>query len=197
VPGDGLDAAGVLDERASKNRGRRGVGGRCLTVPTLVVKAQSMDASTGSSAGSAEALLVKCGRCGATNRVDRARSGDARCGRCKSPLAPAASGHPTEVTDASFAAEVEASPLPVLVDFWAPWCAPCRMVAPILEQIAAERAGRLRVVKVNVDENPRLASRFSIQSIPTMAVFRGGALVDQIRGAAPKQAIEARLDRIL
>jgi thioredoxin 2 len=156
-----------------------------------------MNASTGSSAGSAAALLVKCRRCGATNRVDRARSDDARCGRCKAPLGLAAAGHPTAVTDDSFAAEVEASALPVLVDFWAPWCGPCRMVAPILEQIAAERAGRLRVVKVNVDENPRLASRFSIQSIPTMALFRGGALVDQIRGAAPKQAIEARLDRLL
>jgi thioredoxin 2 len=155
-----------------------------------------MDASTGSSPGSAEALLIKCKGCGATNRVDRVRSGDARCGRCRSPLELAAAGHPTEVTDDSFAAEVEASPLPVLVDFWAPWCAPCRMVAPILEQIAAERAGRLRVVKVNVDENPRLASRFSIHSIPTMALFRGGALVDQIRGADPKQAIEARLDRL-
>jgi thioredoxin 2 len=142
------------------------------------------------SAPAPDALLATCGRCGANNRVRRDRARDATCGRCKEPLF---AGRPVAVSDGSFAAEVEASPLPVLVDFWAPWCGPCRAVAPMLEKVAAEQAGRLKVVKVNVDENPGLSARFQIQAIPTLAVFRGGKLVDQIRGALPKQALEARL----
>jgi thioredoxin len=105
----------------------------------------------------------------------------------------AAEAHPVTVTEQNFRAEVEQSTLPVLVDFWAPWCGPCRAVAPMLEKLAGERAGRLKIAKVNVDENPALSARFSVSAIPTLALFRGGALIDQIRGAAPKATLEARL----
>jgi len=83
----------------------------------------------------------------------------------------------------------------VLVDFWAPWCGPCRAVAPVLETLAGERAGKVKIAKLNVDENPQAAARFAVQAIPTMILFRGPLVVDQIRGAVPKQTIEAHLDR--
>jgi thioredoxin 2 len=138
-----------------------------------------------------DTLLLACSACGASNRIvrDRLYQGP-RCGRCKEPIFPR---RPVTVTDASFASEVEASPIPVLVDFWAPWCGPCRAVAPMLEQLAGERAGRLKVAKLNVDENPRLAARFRVQAIPTMILFRDGAPRDEIRGAVPRAALEARL----
>src|SRR2546423_13539094 len=101
----------------------------------------------------------------------------------------------TEVTDTNFVAEVIESPLPVLVDFWAPWCGPCRVVAPVLEQIASERAGKLKIAKVNVDENQTLAARFGVQSIPTLLLVRGPIHVDQMAGAPPKQALDSWLDR--
>jgi thioredoxin 2 len=83
-----------------------------------------------------------------------------------------------------------------LVDFWAPWCGPCRTVGPLLEQIAAERAGRIKVGKLNVDENPQLAARFQVSAIPMLMIFRGPLLIDEIRGAVPKATIEARLNRV-
>jgi len=101
------------------------------------------------------------------------------------------------VTDATFAAEVERSALPVLVDAWAPWCAPCRSIAPAIEELAAEHAGRVRFAKLNVDENPATASRFGIQSIPTLLVMQGGREIDRIIGALPKPEIARRLQRVL
>jgi thioredoxin 1 len=98
------------------------------------------------------------------------------------------------VTDETFASEVlEARGVPILVDYWAEWCGPCRMVAPVLDELAAESNGRYRIAKLNVDENPRTAAQYNIRSIPTMLVFKDGAVVDRIVGAQPKQAIAARL----
>lgn len=103
----------------------------------------------------------------------------------------------TAVTESTFDAEVLKSDTPVLVDFWAVWCGPCRAVAPILDQIAEEQQGKLRVVKVNVDENPALAAQYRITSIPAMKVFKDGAEVTEIIGAQPKQSIERALQGII
>lgn len=146
--------------------------------------------------------VVTCSNCGARNRVNpqQAAVQVATCGRCRAPLGPAADESaasetkPVIVTDDSFQRVIaETKNRPILVDAWAPWCGPCRLVGPIMEQLAAEANGRYRIAKLNVDENPRLASQFQIQSIPTMLVFKNGTLVDRIVGAQPKPAIAARL----
>ena len=141
-----------------------------------------------------EAEMISCPSCGATNRVPAEKPGgnlQPICGRCKSPLT--ATAHPVTVTDASFAVEVEQSPLPVLLDLWAAWCGPCRMIAPVIEQLATELAGRVRVAKLNIDENKQTTARFGVRSIPTLLVFKDGREIDRIVGAQPKQEILRRL----
>ena len=147
----------------------------------------------------AEPQLVRCQHCGAMNRVAAEKMGHGRaavCGKCKTPLAGGDEGVLT-VTDGTFAELVERSTLPVLVDMWAPWCGPCLMVGPVVEALAKELAGRLRVGKMNVDENPATSARFSIRSIPALLIFQGGREVDRIVGAQPKAEILRRLERHL
>ena len=144
--------------------------------------------------------IQPCPNCGAKNRVDEraATQKQVVCGKCGTPLpAEAPDGRPQIVTDDSFAREVidASASKPVLVDAWAEWCGPCRMIAPALEQLAAESNGRYKIAKLNVDENPRTAAQFNIRSIPTLLIFRDGRLVDQIIGVQPKQAIAARLEK--
>ena len=145
----------------------------------------------------ADAQLIRCPSCGGTNRVPREKIAQGLkpiCGRCKTPLP--LDTKPVTITDATFRDVVERSPLPVLLDLWAPWCGPCRMVAPVIEELAAEMAGRVRVAKLNVDENPATASRFRVQSIPTLLVLKDGREMERIVGVHPKTAIVQRLQRV-
>lgn len=144
-----------------------------------------------------ESILIRCPACEAMNRVPTAKIEqglDPVCGRCKTTLAVR---EPFAVTDANFSEQVEKSEIPVLVDMWAEWCGPCRFLSPVVEQIAREMAGRLRVAKLNVDENPATASRFDIQGIPALLVFKDGREVERIVGAQPKAAILQRLEPLL
>ncbi|RAM49292.1 MAG: thiol reductase thioredoxin [Hapalosiphonaceae cyanobacterium JJU2] len=102
-----------------------------------------------------------------------------------------------QVTDSTFKQEVLDSEVPVLVDFWAPWCGPCRMVAPVVDEIAAQYEGQIKVVKVNTDENPNVASQYGIRSIPTLMIFKDGQKVDMVVGAVPKTTLANTLEKYL
>jgi thioredoxin 2 len=135
--------------------------------------------------------IVTCPTCSARNRVGPIPQGTPRCPTCKSPLPWV-----IDVDTATFAEETTAS-VPVVVDFWAAWCGPCRMISPVLEDLANRHAGHLKVVKVDVDANPELATRFGAQSIPLLVVIRDGQEIDRVVGALPRAALEQRLGPVL
>jgi thioredoxin 2 len=135
--------------------------------------------------------ILRCSSCGTRNRVGAVERGAPRCAKCKAMLPWL-----VEADTASFDSEARAS-VPVVVDLWAPWCGPCRMIAPVLEQLAAQHAGRLKVVKVNVDEEAALGARFQARSIPLLVVLKDGREVDRIVGALPPAALAARLAPLL
>jgi thioredoxin 2 len=135
-----------------------------------------------------EDSVVNCPQCGAKNRLKTpAQDQVPICGKCKKPLPWITAG-----TDISFRKELETS-TPVLVDFWAEWCAPCRMTAPVLEDLARDKAGQIKVVKINVDQNPATSGQFNIRSIPTMILFKNGRPVETLVGAMSKEALLQRL----
>lgn len=143
-------------------------------------------------------LLIRCASCGSKNRVPPEKIAQGLqpvCGKCKTPLP--IDFQPVVATDANFAAEVEHWPLPVLLDLWAPWCGPCRTIAPALEQLAREMAGRVRIAKLNVDDHPTTAGRFRVEGIPTMIILSAGREIERIVGAQPKSAIAQAVERAL
>jgi len=146
-----------------------------------------------------DTVIVACPSCGAKNRVPRSRLHErATCGRCKAPLRVGAGpSKPVDITDQTFGREVLNHPGPVLMDCWAPWCGPCRTVAPVLEELAKDYAGRLKIAKLNVDENPATAARFGIQSIPTLIVFKNGQPVHRLQGALPRRDLESQIQPFL
>jgi thioredoxin 2 len=142
-----------------------------------------------------ESIIVKCGTCGTKNRISKDRLNDKPvCGKCgeRLPSIPKYD-HPVDITDQSFENEITQHPGTVLLDCWAPWCGPCKAIAPVLEQLAKEYAGKVKIAKLNVDENPQTASRFGIRSIPTMMLFKNGEMVNTLVGALPKPEIEKHL----
>jgi thioredoxin 2 len=148
-------------------------------------------------AGDERGVITECPSCHQKNRLMYSRLSEAtRCGRCKTELRHVSA--PVEVaTSAEFDNLISTSALPVVVDFWAPWCGPCRMVAPEIEKVASRQAGRLLVVKVNTDAVAGVGDRLGIRSIPTMAVFRGGREVARTSGARPASDIEAFVSNAL
>ena len=136
--------------------------------------------------------IVECPTCGRKNRVPAAASGVPRCGQCHSPLP-----WTTAADDGSYHAVVDEAALPVLVDLWAPWCGPCRVISPALEELARSRAGKVKMVRVNVDESPQIASRHGVLGIPTLLIVDRGEVIARKTGAAPEHVLRSWLDEAL
>ena len=140
--------------------------------------------------------LITCPSCGTTNRIPPTAPGrKIVCGKCKAPITGPVG--PVRVTDSTFAEAVERSPMPVLLDLWADWCGPCHMLAPVIDQISSEFQGRVKVAKLNIDENPDTANRFRVRSIPTLLVFKAGKEIDRLVGVQPKEEIIRRLQTVI
>lgn len=148
------------------------------------------------SSASESRINVICPSCHAENRVDPSHAGQPVCGRCRESLSLEATGFPVDVTDATFAALVLGSPVPVLVDLWAAWCGPCRAMAPVFDAVAREMAGRMRFARLNVDDNPRTAAKLGVQSIPTLVLHAGGREVKRQSGSLSPEALRAFIARV-
>ena len=138
------------------------------------------------------ARVITCPHCGKRNRVPAAAAGVPRCGNCHQSLPWIA-----DASDDDFTEVAEKARIPVLVDLWAAWCGPCRMVSPVLEQLSTEYAGRLKLVKVDIDRSPRLSERFTVRAVPTLLLLRDGQVVHRQAGAAPAPALRSWLDGAL
>lgn len=144
-----------------------------------------------------DSIILTCTACQAKNRVPVARlTQGPRCGKCKAPLSTAELGRVKDVTDQTFDREVLGSGMPVMVDCWAPWCGPCRSVGPVMEALAGKWAGRVRIMKLNLDENPNIGARYRITSVPTIMLVKNGEIIDTLVGAHPQETLEAALERI-
>jgi thioredoxin 2 len=141
------------------------------------------------TANTQKSTTVQCGNCGTKNRVPAVAEGTPRCGKCGTPLRWV-----VDANDDEFHAVVDESSVPVLVDVWAPWCGPCRMVSPALEKLAGELAGTLKLVKVNADDNPAVSRRFQVQSIPTLVLLDHGTVVDTQIGALPEHRLRSWIE---
>ncbi|MEU5380742.1 thioredoxin [Streptomyces sp. NPDC005968] len=139
-----------------------------------------------------QAQTVSCPHCGYTNRVPVAAEGRPKCGHCKQPLPWIVDAGDNDFTDV-----VEKASVPVVVDLWATWCGPCRMVTPALEQVARELAGRIKLAKVDVDKNPRVSGRFQVQAVPTLLVLDHGESVARQTGAAPAHVLRSWVEQVV
>lgn len=175
---------------------------RCLNcgtknrIPQKKFKGRS---ACGKCAAPLDDLIIRCLKCGTKNRMPEDRLNQKPlCGKCHEPLIIAQhKTKPFDVTDNTFTREVLTSDMSVLVDCWAPWCGPCKKLSPIIDELASDYANGVKVVKLNVDENPLTASQYGIHSIPTMLFFKEGKLVQRLTGALPKEEIEKNLLSII
>ena len=146
----------------------------------------------------ADSVIVQCTQCRTKNRIPKARLGEAPlCGRCRAPLPAGDLAKVVTVTDGDFNTVVLGAGMPAVVDCWAPWCGPCRAVAPILDDLARQFSGRVRIFKLNLDENPATGARFHITSVPTLLLVKDGQVVRTLVGAQPREAMEAAIGSML
>ena len=146
-----------------------------------------------------DSIILKCNQCGTKNRIPRNRLHDRPiCGKCRTPISVSKIyDRPIIITDQTFHNEIISFSGPVLVDCWAPWCSACSMISPVLAELAKKYAGRVKIAKLNVDQNPITASQYAIQSLPTILVFKNGQVINRLAGAYPREEIEKQVLAII